>query len=147
MAKFKYRMENILQIKQKLESQEKIAYAQANAKVMEEQDKLSKLMIRRSGYEKHLKELSKGTLDLREISTTKKSIDTMKQLIRAQMMELHIAQKNLELARTRLSDVMKDRKTHENLKEKAFDSFKGELNSQENKVTDELVSYSYHNKG
>ena len=43
-------------------------------------------------------------------------------------------------------NVMKDRKTHENLKEKAFDQFKEDLAHEENKVVDEIVSYSYHKK-
>ena len=33
----------------------------------------------------------------------------------------------VELAGKRLDDIMKDRKTHENLKEKAFEEFKQEL--------------------
>ena len=41
---------------------------------------------------------------------------------------------------------MKERKTHENLKEKAFEAFKEELLAEESKMTDELVSYTYHNK-
>lgn len=146
MAKFKYRMQNILEIKEKLESQEKIAYSQANARVMEEQQKLQDLLVRRGGYERQLKELQQGTLDIREIQTCKHSIDSMKSLIRTQMLQLHTAQKNLEIARARLNEVMKDRKTHENLRDKAFETFKEELVHEENKVTDELVSYTYHNK-
>ena len=41
---------------------------------------------------------------------------------------------------------MKERKTHENLKEKAFEAFKEELAAEEGKMTDELVSYTYHSK-
>lgn len=40
MAKFIYRMQNILDIKLKLESQAKIAYSQANAALREEEAKL-----------------------------------------------------------------------------------------------------------
>ena len=39
---------------------------------------------------------------------------------------------------------MKDRKIHEKLKEKAFDEFKLELNDQEKKEIDELVSFNYN---
>ena len=56
MAKFKYRMQNILDVKLKLESQAKIAYSAANQKYLEEQNKLQELMIRRVGYEKELKD-------------------------------------------------------------------------------------------
>mgnify|MGYP003315860612 CR=1 FL=1 len=56
MAKFKYRMQNILDIKMKLESQAKIAYGIANQKYMEEQQKLQEIILRRASYEKILKD-------------------------------------------------------------------------------------------
>ena len=40
MAKFTYRMQNILDIKIKLENQAKIAYATASRQLAEEQEKL-----------------------------------------------------------------------------------------------------------
>lgn len=146
MAKFIYRMQNILNIKEKLEAQEKVAYGIANAKLLEEQEKLQGLLKRQEGYEQRLKELQTGVLNIKEIQTCKRAINSMKSLVRDQMMAVHTAQRNLEMARRRLDAVMKERKTHENLKEKAFDAFKEELAAEESKVTDELVSYTYQNK-
>ncbi len=146
MAKFRYRMQNILEIKEKLEEQEKIAYGIANRKLLEEQEKLQRLLIRKSDYESKLKELTSGSLDLLEIQTCKRAIDSMKVAIRDQMIAVHTAQRNLEIARKKLNDVRKDRKAHENLKEKAFDAFKEEILAEESKATDELVSFSYHKK-
>ena len=146
MAKFVYRMQNILEIKEKLEAQEKAAYSVANARLMEEQEKLQGLLNRREGYEKRLKELQEGILDIKEIQACKRAINSMKSMIRDQMIAVHTAQRNLEMARRRLDEVMKERKTHENLKEKAFEAFKEELAAEEKKMTDELVRYTYHNK-
>lgn len=146
MAKFVYRMQNILEIKEKLEAQEKAAYSVANARLMEEQEKLQGLLNRREGYEKRLKKLQEGILDIKEIQACKRAINSMKSMIRDQMIAVHTAQRNLEMARRRLDEVMKERKTHENLKEKAFEAFKEELAAEEKKMTDELVSYTYHNK-
>ena len=146
MAKFVYRMQNILEIKEKLEAQEKAAYSVANARLMEEQEKLQGLLNRREGYEKRLKELQEGILDIKEIQACKRAINSMKSMIRDQMIAVHTAQRNLEMARRRLDEVMKERKTHENLKEKAYEAFKEELAAEEKKMTDELVSYTYHNK-
>ncbi|WP_075679100.1 flagellar export protein FliJ [Roseburia sp. 831b] len=146
MAKFQYRMQNILDVKLKIESQAKIAYGIANAKLEEEQMKLQKLIIRRAGYEQQAKELMMGNIDIQEVRNCRKAIDTMKSLIRTQMMQVHVAEKNLEAARKRLNDVMVERKTHEKLKEKAFETFKQELQYAENKEIDELVSYTYHGK-
>lgn len=144
MAKFVYRMQNILDIKKKLEEQEKINYGLANAKLEEEKQKLQKLLLQRAGYDKQLKELMTGAIDLNQIKNCRRAIDTMKSLVRTQMIEVHTAEKNLEVARRKLKAVMIERKTHEKLREHAFDEFKQEVAYDENKSVDELVSYTYH---
>ena len=53
------------------------------------------------------------------------------------------AEKALEEARKRLDSVMKDRKTHEKLREHAFERFKEELKAEEIKEIDELTSYTH----
>lgn len=146
MAKFIYRMQNILNIKLKLENQAKIAYSQANAALREEEKKLLALQERRRAYELTSKELMEGKINLTEVRSCKHAIDTMKVLIRNQMLEVHVAQQNVEAARARLEQVMKERKTQEKLREKAFDEFKQQLAYEDNKAVDELVSYSYGRK-
>ena len=144
MAKFTYRMQNILDIKVKMENQAKIAYGIANRKLMEEQEKLREIMMRRAGYERQAKKLVSGTLNVQEIRECIHAIDVMKSMQRTQMMNLHAAEKNAEAARVALNQVMVERKTHEKLKEKAFEEFKQELERAEGKEIDELVSYNYH---
>ena len=51
--------------------------------------------------------------------------------------------KELELVRQKLNQVMQERKMHEKLKEKQFDTFKQEINAQENKETDEVAGYQF----
>ena len=146
MAKFVYRMQNILTIKEKLEEQEKIAFSLANARALEEQAKLSELLKRRLGYERQLTQLSQGNINVSDIRIYKSSIDAMKSLIRDQMIVLSRAQKQVEIARQRLNAVTQERKMHEKLKEKAFEEFKQELNAEESKMVDQLVSYTFGNK-
>lgn len=147
MAKFTYRMQSILDIKIKMESQAKIAYGLANAKLAEEQKKLQEIMMRRAGYERKAKELVSGKICVQDIRECKRAIDTMKSLQRTQMMNVHAAEKDVEMARVRLNEVMVERKTHEKLREKAFEEFKQEVAYAEGKEIDELVSYSYHEGG
>ena len=143
MAKFVYRMQSILDIKYKLEEQERTAYSIANGKLAEENQKLQTLLIRRAGYERRAKELAVGTIDVQSIQENKRAIDTMKSLIREQMMQVHIAEKNVELARKRLNDVMVERKVQEKLREKAFEEFKVEVAAKEVQEVDELTSFTY----
>lgn len=144
MAKFAYRMQNILDIKEKMENQAKIAYGMANSKLMDEQDKLQKILVRRADYESQARTLVNGTIDVPKIKECKQAIDTMKSMQRNQMMNVHVAEKNVDLARRRLNDIVVERKTHEKLKERAFEEFKQEIQYAENKEIDELVSYTYH---
>ena len=67
MAKFVYRMQNILNIKQKLETQAKMTYSLANQKYLEQQKILQEYMVRRVGYEQHWKKLMQGNLNLQEV--------------------------------------------------------------------------------
>lgn len=145
MAKFSYRMQNILDVKQKLEEQEKANLGIATARYNEEREKMKNIMIRQAGYEKQLKELSVGKLNINEIRTCKNSINSMKVALRDQMIQVSKAQKQVELVKKKLNQVMMERKMHEKLKEKAFDVFVEELNHEESKLTDELVSYTHFN--
>ena len=147
MAKFAYRMQSILDIKEKMEGQAKIAYGVANAKLMDEQGKLQQIMIRKAGYESQAKNLVNGTIDVPKIKECKRAVDTMKTMPRSQMMNVHAAERDVELARKQLNEAMVERKTHEKLKEKAFEEFKQELLHEESKEIDELVSYTYHDNG
>lgn len=137
-------MQNILDIKVKMENQEKIAYGMANAKLREEQEKLQAILMRRAGYEKRAQELVNGQLSIQEIRECRRAIDTMKVYQRMQTMNVHAAEKNVEIARARLNQVMVERKTHEKLRDKAFEQFKQEIAQAESKEIDELVSYNHH---
>lgn len=144
MAKFIFKLQNILDIKQKLESQAKIAYGQANAKLRKEEAALQMLITQRSMYEKRAVELVSGTISIRDIRQNRQSIDIMKSKIRAQMMVVHAAEKQVEAARLKLNEVMIERKTFEKLRERAFEEFKQEVAYEENQAVNELVSYTYH---
>lgn len=143
MAKFVYKMQNILEVKYKLESQAKTNYANASAKLMEEKDKLSKLIDRRTFYENKARELMSSKLDILEIKSCKAAIEKIKADIKQQILQVTLAERNLEHVRIKLYEIMNDRKIHEKLRENAFEDFMKEVNAQESKEIDELVSYTY----
>ncbi len=144
MAKFRFKLQSILDIKLKLESQAKIAYGQANAKLRKEEAALQMLITQRSTYEKRAVELVSGNISIRDIKENRQSIDIMKSKIRAQMMVVHAAEKQVEAARLKLNEMMMERKTFEKLREHAFEEFKQEVAYEENQAVNELVSYTYH---
>lgn len=146
MAKFVYKMQNILDVKQKLEVQARSSYAAASMKLAEEEEKLAALYLRKRNFEKQNKELLNGSLNVAEIKTCKNSIDALKSMIKNQAVEVHVAQKNLDRERVKLNQVMVERKTHEKLKERSFEEFVKELSYAENKEIDQLISFNYSEK-
>lgn len=144
MAKFVYKMQNILNIKMRLESQAKTEYAEVAARLAMEEDRMKELLLRRRQYENEAKQNAMERLNIPEMKRCNNSIETMKELIKQQAVRVRIAQKNLEQARAKLNLAMQERKIHEKLREKAFDEFKLELNAQEKKEIDEVVSFNYN---
>ncbi len=146
MAKFVYRMQNILDIKQKLETQAQMTFALANRRYMEEQQRLQEQLVRRMGYEKKLRDSMEGTIDVRTVMNARTDLNAMKTIVRRQMMEVHKAEREMESARAALNAVMQERKVQEKLREKAFDAFKKEIAAAEVKEIDELVSYTFNDR-
>lgn len=143
MARFHYSMQSILDIKLKMETQAKQEFSMARAALDREEEELERLIDRKRGYEIKAQEILAGILDLQEIEENKSAILSMDGFIADQRVRVAAAESDLERAREQLAEVMKERKTHENLKEKAFEQFLVDENRREGKEIDELTSYVY----
>lgn len=143
MEKFRYSMQSILNIKMKMETQAKQEFSAARAALDAEEAKLKGLIDRRTGYEEKAKVLLAGILDLRAVEENREAILCMDGYIEEQRKQTQRAEKQLEQARRRMAEAMMERKTHETLKEKAFQQFLLELKREEGKEVDELTSYTY----
>lgn len=143
MAKFIYRMQNILNIKYKLEDQAKNEFTLANRILQEEEEKKEKLLTRQAKYRQEAKALLSRKLDVLRIKENKEAILRMEEYIRAQDRVIQKAQKTVEEKAEALATLRQERKAQEKLKEKAFDDFMQEENAKESKEIDELVSFTY----
>ncbi len=146
MAVFRYRMQSILNIKLKMETQAKQEFAQAKLVLDREEEKLQELYEQKSFYEKRAASLLSGKLDLLEIAANKEAILKIEEYIAEQKKRVDKAKQLLENAREKLREVMQERKVQEALKEKAFEEFLMEEKQQESKEIDQLTSYTYGQK-
>ena len=146
MARFRYKLQNILSIKEKMETQAKQAFADAKRKLDLEEEALERLYRKRAEIEKHAVEVLQGELDLHEIEDSQMARIISDQRIEEQKHRVNRAMLELEDARSRLEEAVKERKTHEKLKEKQFDEFVREENRSESKSIDELTTYTYGQK-
>ncbi len=144
MSKFIYRMQNILVIKDKMEQQAKNDFAAANLRLMEEQEKLEMCLQKRARLEAAGRELLLADrLSILDIEENKKLVAHAGEQVRAQTIQVRMAEKKMEEMRIRMQKAMQERKTQELLKEKAFEEFLQEEKAAENKEIDELTSYTY----
>ena len=146
MARFRYRMQGILDIKLKMETQARQEFAQAKLVLERELEQLEFLKNRKLQYEEQAKELLKGKLDVLEILSNNESIIHSEEAIALQEVEVQYARESLDEVREKLKNVMQERKVHETLKDKAFEEFLMEEKQQESKEIDELTSYIYGQK-
>ena len=147
MAKFVYRMQSILNIKEKMEDQAKQAFAAARGQLTVEEERLQRLTQRRIQYLAEGAMLRQQVLDPLKLQENKAALEYIKEAIIEQKIRVKKAEEALERARVVLQEYRIDRKTHEQLKEAAFEEFKREIAKEESKEVDELVSYVYGQRG
>lgn len=143
MAVFKYKLQNVLDIKLRMEDQARAYFASAQAKLNEEEEKRDALIARRVEYEEAGKRMREDVLNVLDMRDNNRAIENIKEQIKVQQKAIDQAAKVVEQARIRLTDAMQERKIHEKLKENSFEEFKREINAAESKEVDELVSYTY----
>ena len=143
MSKLVYRMQNILNLKYKLEDQAKMEFAAARRRLTEEEEKLELLYRRKDSYEEEGRRLREDALAVMDILENRNAILQMEDFIELQKLEVAKAEDALEIERQKLQEVMQERKVQEKLREKAFEAFVKEENAKESKEIDELVSYTY----
>lgn len=143
MARFRYRMQSLLDVKSKLETQAKQEFAAAKMALDIENERLEALKERKASYEAEAQALLNGTLKVQEIRDNKSAILKMEDYILIQKKQIRAAEAKVEAARQKLTGLMQERKMHEKLKEHAFEAFLEEEKKQEGKEVDELTSYTY----
>lgn len=146
MARFRYRMQNILNIKEQFEVQAKQNFALMQAKLNEEESILEQLYKRRDIIAEEARILRQSNIDILKMRENEALAKYLDEQIKSQIMKVKMAEKNLDSARLKLQKARQEREIHEKLKEKAFEEFMMEENMKEAKEIDELTSYTYGKK-
>ena len=123
MAVFRYKMQGILDVKEKLETRAKQEFAQATKKLEEEKEKLAQLQERKKAYMEEGVALRLEHIDVRKIRENKMAVMKMDEYITKQIIQINQAAKAVERAREALQELVQERKAHEKLKENAFADF------------------------
>lgn len=143
MSRFIFSMQGLLDIKEKLEDQEKNNFRQANMRLMEAEEELAALKDRKLLAEEKLRQQVTEVLNIREIRHRENAVDILKMYVEQQLLVVKQREKEVEVARNRLNEAIKERKVFEKLREKAYEEYITEENLKEQKEIDEMVSYRY----
>ncbi len=143
MSRFIFSMQGLLDIKEKLEDQEKNNFRQANMRLMEAEEELAALRERKLLAEEKLRQQVTEVLHIQEIRHRENAVDILKMYVEQQRLVVKQREKEVEVARNRLNEAIKERKVFEKLREKAYEEYKTEENLKEQKEIDEMVSYRY----
>lgn len=143
MKKFRYSMQSLLVIKQKLEEQAKAAYGAAKLRLNEEETRLLMLQKQREGYVEEKRQVMSATLDVPRLNQLQLAIEATEDRILRQKQNVKKAELALQKAEEALIESMMERKTQERLRENAFEVYRQEMNAEEQKEIDERTSFQY----
>lgn len=146
MARFRYRMQNILDIKSKLEEQEKNNFAVAQRKLAEEEDLLQIVVKKRELLAEEARRMRGAALNVLELKENEYARKYADEQVKRQQLNVVVAEKNAEVARLKMQKAIQERKVHDKLKEHAFEEFLQEENAAEIKEIDQLTSYVHGKK-
>lgn len=143
MAKFIFKLENVLQIKEKIEEQEKINFGNAQAALNDAIMKYEHLVGRKNNAADKLRNLLNNGGSVIDMKQAEEAVEILKMYCKTQLLQVKIEEKNVEIAREKLEEAIKERKTYEKLKENEFEEYKQEMQKKEDLEINELVSYKY----
>ena len=144
MARFVYRMQSVLNIKQQTENQTKMEFALAQNELNQQLDILDEYVQRKERYLKEAEELrNEDSLKLQDILDNQYATAQMDVMIKQQSMVVKQYEERVEKVRVKLTRNIQERKMQESLRERAFAEFLEEQKQEEAKENDQRSSFTY----
>ena len=146
MAKFSFRLQSVLNLKIRLEEQQRNVFASTRKRLSDEEEKLDTLYARKEFYEEEGRGMLKESLHVMDIMANVNAIDRIKEYIAEQKVTIKFWENRVEEERQKLVEMIKERKMYERLREKAFEEYMQEENHTEGVINDEHNSFVYGEK-
>ena len=144
MARFVYRMQSVLNIKQQTESQTRMEFALAQSELNKQLDILDEYVNRKARYIEEGEQLrNEESLKLQDILDNQYATAQMDVMIRQQSMVVQQYETRLERVRVKLTRNIQERKMQETLRDRAFAEFLEEQKQEEAKENDQRTSFTY----
>ena len=146
MAKFVFRMQSLLSVKDKIETQRRMEYGRALAKLEAEKQKLKNLEDEKTETIRDFSQKVKASITPDVFALYNTYLEVLKNRIIEQIIQVQKAEKEAEEKWLILIEAMKEKKMLEKLKEKDLEEFKDEEKRIDQRLVDAIVSYKYANE-
>lgn len=144
MARFVYKMQSVLNIKQQTENQTKMEFAVAQAELNKQLDILDEYVTRKENYLKEAEALrNDDSLKLQEILDNQYATAQMDVMIKQQSAVIKQYEDRVEQVRIKLTRNIQERKMQETLRDRAFSEYLEEQKQEEAKENDQRTSFTY----
>ncbi|NLK20759.1 MAG: flagellar export protein FliJ [Epulopiscium sp.] len=146
MGRFQFRLDNILNIREKLEDKKKQEYGEASTSFQNEKEIKHQLINKTDNIFCGMRDMLENKITPREVLYYNQYIGFLKERIIEQNKKVEDAARHMENKRCELLEVVKQRKMLESLKEKQKAAFLEEVNKSEQKIIDEIISFKSQNR-
>jgi flagellar FliJ protein len=144
MARFVYKMQSVLNIKQQTENQTKMEFAVAQSDLNNQLDILEEYIRRKESYLQEAEDLrNDATLKLQDILDNQYATAQMDVMIKHQAQVVEQYRQKVEKVRVKLTRNIQERKMQETLRDRAFAEFLEEQKQEEYKENDQRSSFTY----
>jgi len=141
MAKFKFRLQGLLNVKEKIEDRKRQEYGLAVAQVEREKQKKQDILDKKEAMIVEFRQCIDKIIKAGSHDSYNNFIEFLKEEVTRQEKVILEAQKKVEMKRQELVDAMRERKTLEKLSERQYEEFLLGQKLAEQKIVDEIVSY------
>lgn len=143
MKKFKFKLDAVLKLRQRLEDELKKQLADLKKSMEFEIALLTKYRNEKLACQKELKALRSSALDMKKIIMHENYLELLGARIEVQIVRVAEAKEAVELKRGELLEASKDKKAVEKLYEKKYDEHMTTLRKAEQKYIDEISTMRF----
>jgi flagellar FliJ protein len=146
MAGYKFKLQNILKLKENMERDKKNEFGAATQRFDKEKLKLEQLNAEMYNMCEKIEEAVSNGISAKELLLQHQFKDYYKHSISNQIIRRKMAEEHMEICRHKLVEAVQDRKIMEKLKEIDYSKYRYIEQKIEEKLVDDLVSFKHSNK-
>ena len=146
MKKFRFKLETVLNVKEKREEQLKHELLKLQALKVQEEQLLSEVKEKRAYISREKSNENKKGTDIQSLINFEQYLGVLLKKIDDTQKNIKVLEKKADIKREEVVEASREKKVFEKLKEKQFGEFQRVVNENEQKVLDEMAVSKFNRK-